>query len=222
MNDWKGKKAFCSWSGGKDSCLALYKAIKTGLDVKNLFTMCIEEGERTRSHGLRSQVVEAQTESLNLPLLTCNASWDQYEEKFVARLQSLHKEGIEVGIFGDIDIEPNRQWEEKVCVRAGLKPYIPLWKVERSALLEEFLELGFKALVVASNEEKLGNRYLGRLLDSKLVEELTAEGIDPSGEEGEYHTVVIDGPIFSKPIDLQPGEQALRSGYWFQDFSVSL
>lgn len=220
MKNVKGISAFCSWSGGKDSCLALYRAIQEGISPKCLLTMCVEDGGRTRSHGLSVDIIEAQAQSLGFPVFTQNASWSEYENKYLEKLQQLRNDGIECGIFGDIDFEENKEWEEKVCQKAGLESFIPLWKQSRIDLLQEFLSIGFKAIVVATNDEKLGKKFLGKLLDKNLVEEFKNIGIDPSGEEGEYHTVVVDGPIFSKPLHLIPGSDILRSGYWFKDFSI--
>jgi diphthine-ammonia ligase len=220
MKNLKGVSAFCSWSGGKDSCLALYRAIQEGISPRYLLTMCVEEGGRTRSHGLSVDIIEAQAQSLGFPVITQNVSWSEYEKKYVVKLRHLKNDGIKCGIFGDIDIDENREWEEKVCQMAGLEPFLPLWKQKRLDLLQEFLSCGFKAVVVATNNEKLGKKFLGKLLDKTLVEEFKKLGIDPSGEEGEYHTVVVDGPIFSKVIHLNPGSDILRSGYWFKDFSL--
>ncbi|MGE5341787.1 MAG: diphthine--ammonia ligase [Candidatus Omnitrophota bacterium] len=220
MNDLTGVPFFCSWSGGKDSCLALFNAIGTGGLPRCLLTMCIEDGSRTRSHGLAVDVIRAQSESLNIPLILKNTSWADYETNFVESLRHLKNHGIEHGVFGDIDIDPNREWEEKVCRQAGVFPHLPLWKRERTGLLHEFMQNGFKALIVAANAEKLGEEFLGRMLDEPLIDAFKEKGIDPSGEEGEYHTVVIDGPIFSKPLDLQFGGNVLRSGYWFKDFCL--
>jgi len=210
----------CSWSGGKDSCLALYRAITAGAEPKSLFSMLQEDGTRSRSHGLPREVLRAQADSLGIPLVTKAASWPDYESVFIAALQELRATGVEAGVFGDIDIDEHRLWEEKVCDAVGIEAYLPLWKTPRLALLGEFLMLGFEATIVTVNGEKLDKAYLGRVIDLELVQEFVSLGIDPSGEEGEYHTVVTDGPIFSEPVRLKTGEQSLHDGYWFLDVMV--
>ncbi len=213
----KGVPFVCSWSGGKDSCLALYRAMGAGARPVFLLSMLREDGARSRSHGLEPGVLRAQASSLGIPLLTRNASWSDYEAVFIAALQELKAAGVEAGVFGDIDLEDHRLWEEKVCGAAGIEACLPLWKMPRQALLDEFLALGFEALIVVVNGEKLDGAYLGRTLDRELVCEFEHLGIDMSGEEGEYHTIVTSGPIFSEPLRLEVGERTFHEGYWFLD-----
>jgi diphthine-ammonia ligase len=215
-----GVSFVCSWSGGKDSCLALYRAMTAGAEPRMLLSMLREDGARSRSHGLPREVLQAQADSLGIPLVMKTASWSDYESVFIAALQELKATGIEAGVFGDIDIDEHRLWEEKVCGAAGIEAYLPLWKGSRLALLGEFLMLGFEATIVVVNSERLDETYLGRIIDLGLVRELARLGIDPSGEEGEYHTAVTNGPIFSEPVRLQVGERVLHDGYWFLDVRV--
>ncbi len=215
-----GSSIFCSWSGGKDSCLALYNAVRSGAQPKSLITMFIEDGVRTRSHGLDRAVIEAQADSLGISLITRNCSWSTYEKKFVEAAQECRETDCTHGVFGDINIEPNRLWEEKVCAAAMVEPCLPLWKKQRGDHIHEFIEAGFTAYVAVVHAEKLPKALLGRKFDEELIEEFKAARIDLSGEEGEYHTVVVDGPLFDYPVSLQAGETVLRSGYWFLDFRV--
>lgn len=210
----------CSWSGGKDSCLALYRAVIAGAEPQSLLSMLREDGQRSRSHGLPCEILQAQADSLGIPLVTKTASWPDYESVFIAALKELQASGVEAGVFGDIDIDDHRLWEEKVCAAAGIEAYLPLWKGSRLALLGEFLMLGFEATLVAVNGDKLDKAYLGRVIDPELVQEFASLGIDPSGEVGEYHTVVTNGPIFSEPVQLGMGERVLHDGYWFLDVRV--
>lgn len=215
MENMSGEQIFSSWSGGKDSCLALYYALQDGALPRCLFTMFSEDGERTRSHGLDHSVVRAQAEALSLPLVVGRASWNDYESVFLKALRGFKKEGVSGGVFGDIDLEPHRQWVERVCGEVSITPCLPLWKQGRHELLSAFVGLGFKATIIAVKEEVLSRSFLGRELDGKTVADLERAGIDPSGEEGEYHTVVTDGPIFSKPIFIQPVGTCSREGYAF-------
>lgn len=216
-----GEKFFCSWSGGKDSCLALYRAKANGAIPSCLVTMLVEDGTRTRSHGLAATVVQQQALSLGVPLATAATSWSDYETSFIDVLHRLKMQHVSAGVFGDIDIDRHRLWEQKVCEAAQLQAYLPLWKSEREMLLQEFLDLGFSAMIVAANAGALGPEFLGRTLDRELIARFAAQGIDPSGENGEYHTVVTDGPLFARPLALAPGAIVQRDGYWFLDLGIT-
>jgi diphthine-ammonia ligase len=210
-----GAPFVCSWSGGKDSCLALWHAIEWGGIPQALLTMLDEHGQRSRSHGLPVEVLQAQADSLGIPLMTAKASWDDYEEAFTTALRTTAHEGARASVFGDIDFEENRVWEKKVSRQAGLQAHIPLWQQSREELLCSFFELGFKATIIATKDDLLGKRFLGRVLDNALLVEFEQAGIDLSGEAGEYHTIVTDGPLFNKPLSLQRGETTHHAGVWF-------
>ncbi len=217
-----GKPFFCSFSGGKDSCLALYHALKEGGRPGYLFTMLTEDGERSRSHGLPLSLIRQQSDALAIPLITRSASWRGYEEAFVSALFELREAGVDTGVFGDIDIEDHRAWCRRVCSDAGMLAFHPLWKRERSALLEEFIRLGFSATIIAVKDGTLDTDFLGQRLDSRTIKEMGHAGVDASGELGEYHTVVTGGPIFSRAIELRARGKVLRDGYWFLDVSGTL
>jgi diphthine-ammonia ligase len=210
----------CSWSGGKDSCLALYRAISAGARPAALLTILDQSGARSRSHGLTVDVLRTQAAALGIPLVTRTASWDEYEPTFIAALRELRETGTKAGVFGDIDLEAHREWEQKVCAAAGITAHLPLWQTPRQALLDEFLALGFKAMVVVTKDDPLGDRYLGRTLDAALIREFERVGIDLCGEAGEYHTVVTDGPTFARALRLRAGERVSRSGCWLLDVQV--
>lgn len=216
----QGEAFCCSWSGGKDSCLALYRARANGAIPAYLLTMLVEDGQRTRSHGLAVAVVRQQAQSLGIPLAYAATSWSDYETSFIRLLREVRAQNIQVGVFGDIDIDDHRAWEEKVCAAATLKACLPLWKAERRALLDEFLGLGFCATIVAVKANTLGPEFLGRRLSNELTNQFAEQGLDPSGENGEYHTVVTDGPLFAHPLLLEPQDSILRDGYWFLDLQI--
>ena len=217
MNIIEGRSFFCSWSGGKDSCLALYYAIQNGGKPKFLFTVMAEGGERSRSHGLPRALLELQSYRLGIPIVFRNASWDEYESEFLAALREFKTGGIETGVFGDIDVDSNREWVERVCGVTGVVPYHPLWKRSRQALLHEFIDLQFKATVVVIRNDKLDSHFLGREIDQRTITEMEEAGIDASGELGEYHTVVTDGPIFSSRIFLEIRGRKILNEYSFLD-----
>ena len=215
------KKIFASWSGGKDSCLALYKAMQAGGEAAYMLTMMTEQGNRSRSHGLQPSIIEAQAAALSLPSMVVSASWDGYEDFFVDALGALKDHGIVDGIFGDIDLEPHREWVEKICSRQDMTPHLPLWQQERRNLLADFIDAGFAATIVTVNNDRLDSSFLGRTIEWHTIEDLEKAGVDACGEEGEYHTVVTDGPIFSHPLILQHGEVISHDGYSFLDVSVA-
>ncbi|MBU4259853.1 MAG: diphthine--ammonia ligase [Proteobacteria bacterium] len=220
MNAIKKKDFFCSWSGGKDSCLALYHAINNGGMAKYLLTMLNKDGSRTRSHGLSENVIKAQAASLGIPLVVGCSSWDDYEKVFVSAILEFKQGGIEYGVFGDIDLDEHLQWVERICSSAHLQAYEPLWKRSRMDLLEEFLDLGFRATIVSVKKSVLDKSFLGCSLSRKMVALLQKTGVDPSGEKGEYHTVVTDGPIFSAPINLVTKGIITRNDYNFIDLGL--
>ncbi len=192
-------KAVCSWSGGKDSCLALHRAIKSGIEVTHLLTMFDETGLRSRSHAVSREVMFAQAESLGLQIVTPSASWQDYEQVFIEELKRLKTTGIETAIFGDIDLETHREWEEKVCAKAAIKPLLPLWNENRLKLVEEFLAEGFKSVVICVNEKFLPKEFCGRVFDAEFIKDLP-EGVDACGENGEFHSFAFDGKLFKNPV----------------------
>ncbi|MGI6434609.1 MAG: diphthine--ammonia ligase [Syntrophomonadaceae bacterium] len=211
---------FCSWSGGKDSCLALYRAIQKGGQPKCLFTMFAEGGEKSRSHGLPLEVLQCQARALGIPLVVRSASWQDYTPVFTETLREFKSRDIKTGVFGDIDIEDHLQWVEAVCRPIGIKPYHPLWKQPRKKLLADFLEAGFKATVVVVQESKLDRSLLGRELTPAVLDEIEAQGADAAGENGEYHTIVTDGPIFAQPIIIRYKEPFSEDGYGYLNVQV--
>ena len=211
----------CSWSGGKDSCLALHRTLANGDVLTCLITMFTEDGHRSRSHGLAREVIEAQAAAIGVPLLSAAASWDEYEVTFINLLGQAKRLGADKCVFGDIDIPRHRQWEERVCEKAGLSAELPLWQQGRLTLLDEWWSAGFEARIAVAREGVVNRKYLGRVLDRGTADELAATGIDPCGENGEFHTVVTSGPLFHKPIQLELLDQHRFQDCWFQDFALA-
>jgi diphthine-ammonia ligase len=203
------KSCFVSWSGGKDSCLALYKAIEQGYNPKRLLTMfSLEEGIST-AHRLKEEIIRAQAASLEIEPTIGRASFKEYEKVFISHLKRFKEEGIDYGIFGDIDIEGHREWEEKVCEKASMKAVLPLWQKNRKDLVIEFINLGFKAKIVLVDKTMLDTKFLGQDLTLSLLKEIEEYGADVCGENGEYHTVVYDGPIFKRPVNVKFNDEII-------------
>ena len=204
-----------SWSGGKDSALALWRARARGHRPIALLTMLDETGERSRSHGLPVDVLEAQAASIGVPLVTASATWDDYTDAFVRALAALATPTVRGCVFGDIDIEPHRQWCIDAARAAGLEAIHPLWQEPRRALLQELFDEGFGATIVVLREPTLDPlALLGRELTPTIVDAIAAAGHDASGETGEYHTVVTAGPIFAAPVPMSFGVPEHRGDHW--------
>lgn len=203
-----------SWSGGKDSCMALHRTAESSGPPSVLFSMLDETGRRSRSHGLHRDLLAAQAGNLGVQLVTASASWNDYERVFIEQLRTLAKQGIKSVIFGDLDLVPHRLWEEKVCAAAGLTASLPLWQCDRTALVLEFISLGYKAVIVTVNTRSLPESYLGREIDKDILREFAGLGVDPAGENGEYHTAVLSGPLFAQPVAASRGAIAVPApGY---------
>ncbi|MGZ9585826.1 Dph6-related ATP pyrophosphatase [Paenibacillus marinisediminis] len=222
--DWRngtvGRKFIASYSGGKDSTLALYKAMKVG-EAIGLIVMLEEEGKRSRSHGMTPDLIQAQAEAIGLPVYTAASSWDDYEANFMRLLGQAKQQGAEVLVTGDLDVPAHGCWHDQVTKNAGLKLGMPLWEVDHREVVEEFINLGFVTIVVTVNLS-LGMREddLGRTLTHEYVKELEARGIDPCGEGGEFHTTVIDGPIFHNPISVRKCEIVKDGQYAFMPLEL--
>ncbi len=212
--------AFCSWSGGKDSYLALHRAAKAVRPL-HLVTMMIEDGSRSRSHGLRPETVEAQAEAMGLALSTRSVTWEGYEAVFIEQLRELREAGVTVGIFGDIDLQAHREWVERVCGVVDIRPMLPLWNANRLAMVRECVELGMDMRIVSGRSDTMPRRFAGTRLTMAVAAELEGMGIDACGENGEFHTVVVDAPMFKRPLNLTPGEIHERDGHWSVDFVVN-
>lgn len=210
MKQWKNgacdEKFIASFSGGKDSTLALYKAVTQGTAL-GMIVMMEEEGTRTRAHGLTKEVLLAQAEAIGIPLHMGAASWEGYEAVFTDLLRQAKAAGAQVLVTGDIDVPEHECWHERVTGGVGLGLGMPLWQMGHREVVEEFINLGFVTKVVTVNLEKgMKEEDLGRILTHEYMAELEARGIDPCGESGEFHTTVIDGPLFKHPIDVKHGE----------------
>lgn len=208
---------FVSWSGGKESCLACYKAMQAGFTISHLLNFVDETGRRSRSHGLRVELLQAQSIAIGIPIIQKPTSWETYEQEFKKSALELKRVGVEGGVFGDVDLQLHRDWVERVCAEVGIKPLLPLWYMKREQILNEFIGAGFKAIVVAAKANLLDREWLGCRVDEEFLRELSKRKIDLCGEGGEYHTFVIDGPIFKKRINIVESTKVLWNGKWILD-----
>ena len=214
------KNSLCSWSGGKDSCFALMQAIQQGYTPKVLLNVLNEEGKISRSHGIPSAILQQQAAAAGLPIHLISSSWQEYEMHFTSALSSLKEQyHLTHAVFGDIDLQPHRDWEEKVCTNAGLAAVLPLWQQDRRVLVNQMLEAEIETMIVSCNEV-MGERFIGQIITPALVDELEGLGIDACGENGEFHTLVLDCPLFNERINVSVTEKLWHGNYWFSKLEL--
>jgi uncharacterized protein (TIGR00290 family) len=191
------------------------QAVASSLQPKVLLNMMNENGNLSRSHAIPKHILEKQADALNLPLITAPASWTDYESVFSKNLKEcIKKYGVNTAVFGDIDLQAHLDWEEKVCKTVGIKAELPLWQRNRKTLVAEILQQPVEAYIVSCNE-LMGESFLGRKMDEQLIHELEEIGVDPCGENGEYHTLVVNCPLFSGAVKVDFGSKHHHANYWF-------
>jgi diphthine-ammonia ligase len=193
-------KVVASWSGGKDSCFACYKAIKEGHDVSNLLIM-MSDPSVSNFHLIRSDMLDAQSEAIGIPIVKQTTTAETYEQDFKNALLKMNAEGVEGIVTGDVfDVALHEAgWLDRICKEVGLTPVRPLWHRDTKQILDEFISAGFKATLVRVNLDLLGMEWLGREINREFFDDLLKLGtVDPCGEHGEFHTFVTDGPLFKK------------------------
>lgn len=210
-----------SWSGGKDSALALDAVVRAGrFGVASLVTTVAEGEERVQIQNVRRELIERQAEALGLPLrcvyIRKGASNSEYEERLAAALADFRDAGVRRVAFGDLFLEDIREYRERLLARLGMKGLYPLWGRDTRGLLEEFVGRGFKAVVTSACARALGEAFAGAEVDRAFVESLPP-GVDPCGENGEFHTFVYDGPLFARPVSFARGGLTTEEGFHFRD-----
>lgn len=220
MRDLRGATFVCSWSGGKDACLAFHRAVGAGGVPKALICLAREDGKSTLTHGVPIELVRAQADSLGLPLDVCAGSWHDYEMVWAQALQRQREAGVAAAVFGDLFITRHRDWERRVCRGLGLRPLNPLWKASPRVLADELFKTRTRALITCLLAERLDRSFLGKEITPALLSELEAAGADPFGERGEYHTLVTDTDLFSAPVAAAPTGEYLHDGHWYLDFGT--
>jgi len=207
-------KSIFNWSGGKDSALALYHTLKEKkYNVTTLLTTVNEEYDRVSMHGVRKQLLYKQAEAIGIPVkaicLPESPSMLVYETIMKKELLKLQKTGITHSLFGDIFLEDLKHYRENKLQEIGLSAHFPLWKRNTPELIREFIDLGFRTIIVCVKADVLGQEFAGRIIDKDFLTDLP-KNIDPCGENGEFHTFVFDGPIFKNPIPIEVGKTIYR------------
>ncbi len=203
-----------SWSSGKDSSFALYKALNDDtLNVKSLITTVTEGYDRVSMHGVRNSLLDQQALEIGLPLdrivIPKECTSELYENAMRTSMLKHQKEGINTVIFGDIFLEDVRKYREEKLSIVNMDAIFPLWGLNTTELAKEFINKGFKTIITCVDTHQLGEKFVGRVFDHQFLADLP-ESVDPCGENGEFHTFVYDGPIFKNPINIKTGEKTLR------------
>lgn len=207
-------KAFFNWSGGKDSALALYYAQgNKDYSIEKLLTNINGKHRRISMHAVREELLELQAEAIGIPLqkifLPEQPSMQEYEKQMKENTDALKKEGFTHAMFGDIFLEDLKKYREEQLSKVGINAVFPLWKRDTKELLHEFIDLGFKTILVCIKAEVLPYEFAGRVIDREFLKDLPSN-VDACGENGEFHSFVFDGPIFKKPVDIKIGEKIFR------------
>jgi uncharacterized protein (TIGR00290 family) len=210
-----------SWSGGKDSCLALRELRKApDIRVEALLTTVTQDYDRISMHGVRRVLLEQQAASLGLPLhqiyISKGATNEEYEAKTGEVFSIYHDRGIRSVAFGDLFLEDVRAYRERLLTKHGMTGLYPIWGKDTSKLIRDFIEQGFKTILVCVNPAQLDSSFVGRVIDEQFLSDLPP-GVDPCGENGEFHTFVFDGPMFQAPVSFSRGEVVCRDSFWFCD-----
>jgi len=205
-----------SYSGGKESALALHRAIKQGHEPIALITTFNTDAGRSHFHGLSEELLEAVSASLDIPLWLVKTTGENYAKDFEAALLRAKEQGAQACVFGDIDIVGHLEWCTERCENTGIQALFPLWGESRADIVHEVIDSGFVANLTIVNGKYLDDNFLGKRLTRQLANQIATTGADICGENGEYHTFVSDGPIFAQPVEFSFGEKVASGGYLMQ------
>ncbi len=207
-------RTLLAWSGGKDCALALYELTRGGdAEIAALLTTVTEGYDRISMHGVRRTLLAAQAAALGYPLeevpIPPQCSNEVYEQRMGQALEKYRRAGVLDAAFGDLFLADVRAYREERLGRIGMRPVFPLWGRDTGELTRQFIRLGFRAIVVCVDTQALDQAAAGREYDESFLDDLPP-GVDPCGENGEFHTFVYDGPLFRNPIQVERGENVLR------------
>jgi len=211
-----------SWSGGKDSCLALYKTLSYGINVTHMLNFINDDVSLTMSHCLNPELIKVQAAALHLPLIQKRVNWNTYERGFQEALRELKIKGVDTLINGDIDLAECIAWNRKMCGELRIRLLMPLENAKPERLLTDFIHVGFKAVIVCVNTSTPARDWLGDEIDFAFLARLHSEKagtVHFCGELGEYHTLVTDGPIFSGKMEIIESKPVNIEGYSYLDIS---
>ena len=212
------KHVIATWSGGKDSCFATYKAVQAGYHISYIANTISREYKRVRFHGLKADIIKAQSEAIGIPLLQQETTSENYENEFKNNLQKGLSTNIKDVVFGDIHLDDCLAWAKKITESLNINAIEPLWHIPQEQILREFIDAGFYAIIVSTQGNILGKEWLGRKIDNLFLRDIKKLlNVDMCGENGEYHSLVVNGPLFKKRLEVTKSEPVSRNGYWFLD-----
>jgi len=220
------EKVVFAWSGGKDSALALHALLESDrYDVVSLLTTVSEQYDRVSHHGVRVELLRQQADAIGLCLHEIylhqdHCSLEDYEAVMEKAMLEYKAKDVLTVAFGDIFLQDLREYRERNLAKVGMNAIFPIWKRDTAEIVRTFIDLGFKAYLTCVDGEKLGEAFAGRSIDADLVRDLP-DGVDPCGENGEFHSYVYDGPIFQRPVEFSVGEVVLRDVRYFADLVPS-
>jgi diphthine-ammonia ligase len=206
-----------SWSGGKDSCFACYQALSQGYKISHLANFISQEFKRVSFHGTEARLIQLQSQALGIPLLQKETTWESYEQEFKEAVRSLLPQGIKGMVFGDIYLDEHKEWVERVCGELGIEAIEPLWEKSTEKIFTDFIDAGFEAIIVSAQAELIDEGWVGQRLDRKFLSYLKTRDVDLCGENGEYHTLVVNAPLFKRRIEITESRTINRDNYWFLD-----
>ena len=206
-----------SWSGGKDSCFACHLALAQGYQISHLVNFISQEYKRVSFHGTEKRMIQLQSQSIGITVFQKETTPDGYEREFKEAVRALLPKGIKGMVFGDIYLDKHKEWVERVCADLGIEAVEPLWGKGPESVLTGFIDAGFEAIIVSAQASLVDGEWVGRRVDRDFMNYLKAKGIDLCGENGEYHTLVVNGPLFRRKIEITESRTIKREGYWFLD-----
>jgi len=212
-----------SWSGGKDSALALAETLRDArYDVIGLLTTVTRDYDRISMHGVRRDLLRDQVEAIGVPLteavICAGASNADYEAAFADAIAEFRTAGVGRVVFGDLFLTDIRAYRERQLAALGMQCLFPVWGRDTARLACDFVAAGFRAFLCCVDPRQLDGSFCGREFDATLLDDLPA-GVDACGENGEFHTFVYDGPIFGRPVPCHRGEVVSRDGFWYCDLN---
>lgn len=202
-----------SWSGGKDSCLAAYLAIKRGMNVSHL----VHFDRPNNLHGVDPTMIGLQAGLTGIPMTQRKVASGDFEREFKKTVGELAVKGAQGMVFGDIYLEPHKEWVDRVCRELGIEPIEPLWGMKTENIIEDFLKSGFETIIASGNKDLIDKKFIGKRMDREFIDYLKAKKLDVCGESGEFHTFVTSGPLFRGRIEIKESDVTSRDGFWFLD-----
>ncbi len=202
-----------SWSGGKDSCLACYLSLRSGLKISHI----VHFNRPENLHGVDPAMIRLQAELTGIPLVQRHVAGKDFEQEFRNIVDSLKTEGASGMVFGDIYLEPHKEWIDRICAELGIEAILPLWGRDTGEIMRDFFACGFDTIVASGDQKLIDRKFIGRKMDDVFIEYLRENRLDVCGENGEFHTFVTAGPLSNGRIEIRDSAVTSRNGFWFLD-----